>query len=269
MKRVRICLLYAVMALLTLVFLLPLGYAVVTSLVPFEYVNKIPPLHVISLDNYKKLFEDYPMLQWYVNTVLVTVLTLAGNITTSLLAGYALAKLEFRGRKFVFNNVLVTLMIPFQLLLTPLYIMVASLGWHNTIKGLVIPFMVSSLSIFMARQFYLSIPDELIEAARVDGLGYIGSYFRVVLPLSGPLISTLAILNFTSCWNAYLVPSTFLAKTEKFTLAVGLNTIKAANFIRPNETMAGVVLLSFPVLIVFFFLQKGFIEGIANSGIKG
>ena len=121
----------------------------------------------------------------------------------------------------------------------------------------------------MVRQFYLSIPDELIEAARVDGLGYIGSYFRVVLPLSGPLISTLAILNFTSCWNAYLVPSTFLAKTEKFTLAVGLNTIKAANFIRPNETLAGVVLLSFPVLIVFFFLQKGFIEGIANSGIKG
>ena len=107
-----------------------------------SWVLSLSLIHI--LDNYKKLFEDYPMLQWYVNTVLVTVLTLAGNITTSLLAGYALAKLEFRGRKFVFNSVLVTLMIPFQLLLTPLYIMVASLGWHNTIKGLVIPFMAVS-----------------------------------------------------------------------------------------------------------------------------
>ena len=131
-----------------------------------------------------------------------------------------------------------------------------------------IPFCVSSLSVFMARQFYLSIPDELVEAARVDGLGYIRSYFHVVLPLSGPLVATLAIFNFTSCWNSYLVPATFLAKTEKFTLAVGLNTIKAANFIRPNETMAGVLLLSLPVLLLLFFLQKWFIEGIATSGIK-
>lgn len=269
MKLIKKTCVYLSMIVLTLIFLTPLAYAVVTSLVPFEYVNKIPPLSVFSLDNYKKLFENYPMLQWYVNTIVVTALTLAGNISTSLLAGYALAKLEFRGRKLIFNGILSTLMIPFQLLLTPLYIMVASLGWHNTTKGLVIPFLVSSLSIFMARQFYLSIPDELIEAARVDGVGYIGSYFKVVLPISGSLIATLAILNFTSCWNAYLVPSTFLAKTEKFTLAVGLNTIKAANFIRPNETMAGVVLLSLPVLLIFFFLQRWFIEGIATSGIKG
>lgn len=269
MKQLKTCLMYILMIGLTLLFLMPLVYAVVTSLVPFEYVNKIPPVQVLSFDNYKKLFENYPMLQWYLNTIIVTVLTLAGNISTSVLAGYALAKFEFMGKKLIFNGILATLMIPFQLLLTPLYIMIATLGWHNTTKGLVIPFLVSSLSIFMARQFYLSIPDELIEAARVDGVGYMGSFFRVVLPISGPLMATLAIFNFTSCWNAYLVPSTFLAKTEKFTLAVGLNTIKAANFIRPNETMAGVVLLSLPVLGIFFFLQRWFIEGIATSGIKG
>lgn len=269
MKTFRKTLLYILAIALTLIFLLPLFYAIFTSLVPFEYVNKIPPFTVLSLDNYKKLFDNYPMLTWYKNTALVTIFTLAGTLLTSLTAGYALAKLKFRGRKVIFNAILATLMIPFQLLLTPLYIMVATLGWHNTIQGMVVPFMVSSLSIFMARQFYLTIPDELIEAARVDGLGYIRSYFRVVLPLSGPLVATLAIFNFTSCWNAYLVPSTFLSRTENFTLSVGLNTIKAANFIRPNETMAGVILLSLPVLIVFFFLQKWFIQGIATSGLKG
>lgn len=269
MKTFRKTLLYILAIGLTLMFLLPLAYAVFTSLVPFEYVNKIPPLSALSLDNYKKLFANYPMLSWYKNTVTVTILTLCGTLVTSLTAGYALAKLKFRGRGAIFNMILATLMIPFQLLLTPLYIMVASLGWHNTIQGLVVPFMVSSLSIFMARQFYMTIPDELIEAARVDGLGYIRSFFKVVLPLSGPLVATLAIFNFTSCWNAYLVPSTFLSRTENFTLSVGLNTIKAANFIRPNETMAGVILLSLPVLVIFFLLQKWFIQGVATSGLKG
>lgn len=269
MKIVVKVLTYLLMIGLALIFLVPLAYAVITSLVPFEYVNKVPPLSKISLNNYIKLFQNYPMLSWYKNTILVTVLTLAGNIATSLLAGYALAKFRFYGQRIIFNGILATLMIPFQLLLTPLYIMVATLGWHNTTTGLVVPFLVSSLSIFMARQFYMSIPDELIEASRVDGLGYIRSYFKVVLPLSGSLVATLAILNFTSCWNAYLVPSTFLAKTEAFTLAVGLNTIKAANFIRPNETMAGVILLSFPVVFIFFLLQKWFVKGIATSGLKG
>lgn len=269
MKILSRALLYLVMVGLALVFLVPLGYAIYTSLVPFEHVNEIVPLNVISLENYKKLFQNYPMLMWYKNTASVTVFTLLGVVCTSLPAGYALAKFNFKGRNVIFNFILATLMIPFQLLLTPLYIMVAQLGWHNTVTGLVVPFLVNSLSIFMARQFYMSIPTELIEAARVDGLGYIRSYFHVVLPLSGPLVATLAILNFTSSWNAYLVPSTFLAKTEKFTLAVGLNTIKAANFIRPNETMAGVILLSLPVLLVFFFLQKRFIQGIATSGLKG
>ncbi|MEG1640304.1 MAG: carbohydrate ABC transporter permease [Ruthenibacterium sp.] len=260
--------LYLFMTALALVFLAPLAYAIFTSLVPFEYVNKFPPLSVLSFDNYKKLFEQYPMFTWYKNTIAVTFYTLVLTISTSLTAGYALAKLNFRGKKLIFNGILTTLMVPFQLLITPLYIMVATLGWHNDIKGLVIPFAVSSLSVFMARQFYLTIPDELIEAARVDGMGYIRSFFKIVLPLSGPLVATLAIFNFTSCWNAYLVPSTFLAKTDKFTLAVGLNTIKAANFIRPNETMAGVILLSLPVLVMFFFLQKWFIQGIASSGLK-
>jgi multiple sugar transport system permease protein len=260
---------YMLMILLALVFIVPLGYAIITSLVPFQYVNKLPPLEVLSFDNYIKLFSQYPLLKWYKNTIVIAILTLAGNLSTSLLAGYALAKFRFRGREVIFNGILASLMIPFQVLLTPLYIMVATLGWHNTSTGLVVPFLVNALSIFMARQFYMSIPNELIEAARVDGLGYIRSYFSAVLPLSGPLVATISILDFTSCWNAYLVPSTFLSQRDAFTLPLGLTTIKAANFIRPNETMAGVLLLSIPILLLFFFLQKWFVAGIATSGIKG
>jgi multiple sugar transport system permease protein len=268
MKMLTRALLYLLMIALALVFLVPMGYALITSLVPFEMVNKMPALSDLTLNNYIKLFDKYPLLDWYRNTIVVAVFTLAGNLFTSLLAGYALAKFRFPGRDLIFGGILALLMIPFQVLLTPLYIMVASLGWHNTAIGLVVPFLVNCVSIFMARQFYMSFPDELIEAARVDGLGYIRSYFAIALPLSGPLVATLAILDFTSCWNAYLVPSTFLARTSAFTLPVGLTTIKAANFIRPNETMAGVVLLSLPILLFFFILQKWFVQGIATAGMK-
>lgn len=268
MKKTTTVLKYALLIILLIIFLGPMVYAIYTSLIPLEYVNKIVPLSEISLDNYVHLFENYPILTWYKNTILVAIITLAGNVTTSLMAGYALAKLEFKGKKVIFNSILATLMIPFQLLITPLYIMVASLGWHNSITGLTVPFLVSSLSIFMARQYYVSIPNELIEAARVDGLGYIRAFFKIILPLSGPLVTTLTIFNFTSTWNAYLVPATFTSDTKQYTLAVGLNTVKDANFIRPNQTMAGVLLLSIPILIVFAFLQKHFIQGIASSGLK-
>lgn len=268
MKIIKNGLKYILLISLAILFLGPLVYVIYTSLVPFEYVNKIAPLDKISLDNFIYLFENYPITAWYKNTIIVTLITLFGNISTSLMAGFALAKLKFKGRKFIFNVIMATLMIPFQLLITPLYIMVAGLDWHNTIMGLTIPFLVNSLSIFMARQFYLSFPDELLEAARVDGIGYIKSFFKVVLPLSGTLIITLIIFNFTSTWNSYLVPATFISSTENFTLTVGLNTIKDANFIRPNLTMAGIILLSVPVLTVFAFLQKYFIQGIATSGSK-
>lgn len=259
---------YLVLCTLSVIFLAPLVYVIYTSLVPFEWVNKIAPLSEISLDNYKYLFENYPLGQWYLNSTIMTVTIVFGNLVTSLFAGFALAKIDFKGRKLMFGFILATLMVPFQLLITPLYIMVAKLGIHDTLISLIIPFLVNSLSIFMARQYYLSIPNDLLDAAKVDGLGYIKTFFKIVLPISIPIIITLIIFNFTSTWNSYLIPSTFISSTENFTLTIGLNTIKDANFIRPNLTMAGVLLQSIPILVIFAILQKYFIEGIASSGIK-
>ena len=269
MKTVKKVLFYILMIGLAVVFIFPMCYAIYNSLLPLDKVNQIVPLSNFTIQNYMDLFTQHPILTWLINTVIVAGVTLICQLFTALLAGYALAKLRFWGRKAAFNIVLVTLMIPFQVLLTPLYIMVAGLGWHDRLVGLIVPFMLNSLYVFMARQFFVTIPDELIEAARIDGLLHAGCFLKIVLPLSTPLITTITIFNFTQSWNAYLVPFTFVSSQEKYTLVVGLNTLKDTFFNRINLTMAGVVVISIPILIIFLILQKQFIQGIASDGIKG
>lgn len=253
---------------LALLFLVPMLYAVYNSLLPLDKVNKIVSPSYLTLQNYIDLFTEYPIFTWFKNSIIVAGLTLLFQLVTSLLAGYALAKLRFPGRNVSFMVVLLTLMIPFQVLLTPIYIMVSQFGWNDTLTGLIVPFMLNMLYVFMARQYYLTIPNELLEAARIDGLGYIGSFFKVILPLSKPIIATIAIFNIVQSWNAYLVPSTFVSSSDKFTLVVGLNTLKDTYFNRLNLTMAGVVVICIPVLLLFLFLQKQLLRGISSDGIK-
>ena len=268
-KRISRFFFWAEVVVLAFIFLVPMIYAIYNSLLPLDKVNKIVSPSYFTLQNYIDLFTKYPIFIWLKNTVIVAGFTLLCELTTSLLAGYALAKLRFPGRNAAFMIVLITMMVPFQVLLTPLYIMISRLGWNNTLTGLIVPFMLQMLYVFMARQFYLTIPDELIEAARIDGLGYIGSYFKIVLSLSKPIISTITIFNFVQSWNAYIVPSTFVSSKEKFTLVVGLNTLKDTYFNRVNLTMAGVVVTCIPILFLFLLLQKQLIRGIASDGIKG
>lgn len=268
MSTMKKILLYLFLGFFSLLFLLPLGYALYNSLLPLDKVNQWVSVSFFSLDNYKDLFLNYDILRWFRNTIVMTIITLVGQLMTSLLGGYALAKLNFPGKKLISWVVIATLMIPFQVLITPLYIMVAKLGWHNHMLGLTIPFLVNSLYVFMARQFFLTLPDDLMEAARIDGLTHAGCFFRIALPLAKPVITTIIILNFTQSWNAYLVPSTFVSSKEMYTLVVGLNTLKDTYFNRTNLTMAGVVVITLPVLLLFLLLQKHFVEGIATSGIK-
>lgn len=269
MKKLFKTLFYIILILLAILFIFPLFYAIYNSLLPLDKVNTLAGLSDITFANYIDLFTEHPILRWFSNTVIVAGFTLLSQLTTALLAGYALAKLRFKGRAFAFNMVLITLMIPFQVLLTPLYIMVANLKWQNTLIGLIVPFMLNSLYVFMARQYYMTVPNDLIEAARIDGLTHAKTFFRVILPLSKPIMTTITIFNFTQSWNAYLVPSTFVSSKEKFTLVVGLNTLKDTFFNRINLTMAGVVVISIPILLLFLVLQKQFIQGITSDGIKG
>ena len=259
---------YAFMLFWAIVFLVPLGYAIYNSLLPLDKVNQWVSPAFFSMENYKDLFTDYDIVRWFCNTFVMAIITLAGQLVTSLLGGYALAKLRFPGKKIVFLLVVATLIIPFQVLLTPLYIMIAKLGWHNSMLGLTLPFLVNSLYVFMSRQFFVTIPNDLLEAARIDGLGHARCFTHIALPLAKPVIITIIIFNFTQSWNAYLVPSTFVSSKEMYTLVVGLNTLKDTFFNRTNLTMAGVVVISLPVLILFLCLQKHFVEGIATTGIK-
>lgn len=268
MQKLKKVLFYGLLIIVGCIFCLPMCYAVYNSLLPLDKVNQWVPLSTFTLDVYKQLFTGYPIGRWFVNTFVMAAITLIGQLCTSLLAGYALAKLHFPGRKQVYLLVLITLMIPFQVLLTPLYITIAKLGWINTMAGLTIPFLMNSLYIFMARQFFVTLPNDLLEAARIDGLGYGGSFFHVALPLAKQLIITITILNFTQSWNAYLVPSTFTTSKEYYTLVVGLNTLKDTYFNRINLTMAGVIVITLPVLFLFLVLQRYFIQGVASSGMK-
>ncbi len=268
-KKVKKVLFWSLVLFLALIFLVPMVYAIYNSLLPLDKVNTLASPTNFTIQNYVDLFTNYPIFTWFKNTVIVAGVTLLCQLTTSLTAGYALAKLRFPGKNISFMIVLVTLMIPFQVLLTPLYIMISRLGWNDTLIGLIVPFMLNMLYVFMARQYYVTIPNELVEAAKIDGLGYLGSFFKIILPMSKPIVATITIFNFVQSWNAYLVPSTFVSSKEKYTLVVGLNTLKDTYFNRLNLTMAGVVVICIPILILFLLLQKQLVRGIATDGIKG
>ena len=251
------------------VFVVPLLYALYNSFLPLDKVERLVSPDQFTLSVYQDLFTNYPVFIWLKNTVIVAGLTLLSQLCITVPAGYSLAKLRFPGRSVVFTIVLLTMMVPFQVLLTPQYIMITRLGWNDTLVGLIVPYMMNTLYIFMSRQFYLSFPGDLLEAARVDGLGFFQSFFHIVLPLSKPIVATVTIFNFVQSWNSYMVPSTFVMSEERFTMVVGLNTLKDTYFNRLNLTMAGVVVTCLPLLILFLFLQKHLIRGIASEGIKG
>lgn len=260
--------LYIVLIFIAIIFLAPLLYVLYNSLLPYKYVQTWAPVSVWTLDNYKELFSEYPILRWYWNTFLSTAIVVVGNLIIPVAAGYALAKLHFPGKKLIFSIMLLSMMVPFQMVMIQIYIVLAKLGWCNTIWSITVPFLSQTINIFIARQFFFSVPDELLDAARIDGLSYAGSYFRIVCPISKPLFATIAILTFSGTWNSYLVPATFINKTEKFTLVVGLQTVNMTYFQKTNLTLAGVVLLSFPVILFFIFNQKQFVQGVMSSGIK-
>lgn len=267
--------LYLALTSFAVIFILPLFYAVYTSLKDLKDVETLfVGFDKLSLDSYIRILTHYQnsgggIGRWYLNTIIMTLIIVTGSCMISSMAGYALSKLSFKGKKYVFFIVLATMMVPYHMILIPVYIMMSKLGWLNTFAALTIPYLYQCLYIFLMRQFFGTIPNELIEAARIDGLTKAGAFFRIMLPLSKPALATIIILSFTGTWNSYLIPTTFVNKESMFTLVQGLNAAKDQFFDRVNVTMAGVVLTTIPVIIVFLLFQKYYVEGVASSGIKG
>lgn len=268
MDKIKKTVQYLVLVIIACIFLAPLLYVLYNSLLPYRYVQTWAPFRVWTFDNYKELFAKYPIVKWYWNTFASTMIVVAGNMIFPVMAGYALAKLRFPGRKMIFSILLISMMVPFQLIMIQMYIMLAKMNMHNTIWAITLPFLSQTMYLFIARQFFYAVPDELIEAGRIDGVSHAGAFFKIVCPMAKPLFATIAILTFTGTWNSYLVPATFINKVDKYTLVVGLQTVNMSYFQKTNLTMAGVVLLSFPVILFFIFNQKQFVQGVMSSGIK-
>lgn len=210
--------------------------------------------------------------RWFLNSVIVAALVTFGNLFFDSLAGYAFARLRFPGRNFLFLMVLGTMMVPAAMTLVPVYIILVKMpggSWINTYQGLSVPFMVSAFGIFLMRQFFMALPVELEEAARVDGLSRFGIYLRIALPLSRPALATLAILQFQGSWDSFMMPSFIASTNNMLTLPVGLQHYSFQFTTYWPQVMAGSMIVILPILVMYIFAQRFFIEGVASSGVKG
>jgi multiple sugar transport system permease protein len=264
--------LYVVLAVGLLVTLAPFLWMLLGSLKPEAELQRVPPTwwpETPSLDNFRQLFDRLDFPRFFANSVLVAVAVTAGNLMFCSMVGYALAKLDFAGKRLLFGLVLGMLMVPGVVTFVPLFVLVANLGLVNTYPGLVLPFLVTPLGVFLMRQFIMGLPDELIEAARIDGAGEWRIFSRVIMPLCGPALATLGILTFLSSWNNFLWPLVVAQSEDKYTLPVALALYSVGqNATRYGLLLAGSVVVIVPVIVLFVALQRYFVQGIATTGIK-
>lgn len=262
------------LALLSILILAPLLWMLSTS---FKSTNEVSrqDLTVVPSDptseSYQRILDapQTPVLQWFVNSLLAASLQTLLILLTASLAAYALARLEFRGRRVVTGVVLATLFIPPISLLVPNYVLVAKLGWLDSLTAVVVPGAAGAFGVFFLRQFFVSLPTELEEAALIDGANRLTIFRRIVLPLSKPALATLALLSFLTNWNDFLWPLYVLFSPERLTLQPGLSTLQSAYTTDYSTIMAGGVIASLPVLALFVVSQRFVIEGVSRSGLKG
>lgn len=222
-----------------------------------------------TLASYTRLTELFPISRLFMNSIVVALIATAGQLLTSSLAAYAFARITFRGRNVLFLLYLATLMIPFQVTITPLFILMRLLGWINSYQGLILPGVFSAFGVFLLRQAMLSLPLELEEAALIDGASPWTLYGRIIMPLTRPALATLAIFAFMGSWNSFLWPLFILRDEALMTLPVGLATLHGRWLTQWNLVMAGAVITVGPMLIVYLLAQRYFEQGVVLSGLKG
>ena len=250
----------------------PFLWMLLGSFRPDRELKQVPPAWLPenpTLDNYRTLFTELDFPTYFFNSTVVAVAITVGNLIFCSMLGYALAKLHFPGKRAIFGLVLGTLMVPGLVTFVPLFVLVSNLGMVNTFPGLIFPFLAGPFGVFLMRQFFQSLPDELMHAARVDGAGEWRIFRSIMLPLCKPALATLGILTFLASWNNFLWPLVVAQSEERYTLPVAL----AIYAIGENSSdygllMAGSVAIVVPVLLVFLVLQKHFVRGIAMTGIK-
>ena len=263
---------YAVLLALTVVALVPFVWMISSSLKTSIDVFSIPMRWIpqeFHFENYLQIWERVPLATYFKNTAVLAVIVTFMQILTSSFAAYAFAKMNFKGRDLLFMCYIGTIAVPWQVYMVPQFIMMRSIGLYDTIWALVALQSFSAFGVFLMRQFYLGIPNDLSEAARIDGLSEYGIWARIILPLAKPAIATLCIFTFVNTWNDYMGPMIYLTTDIKKTIQVGLRRFIQAYSADYNLIMAASLCSLLPVTIVFLFLQRYFIEGIATTGMKG
>jgi multiple sugar transport system permease protein len=263
---------YAILIVGLVAMVTPFVWMLLGSFKTDAELRRSPPTWLpedASLDNYNELFDRLDFPQFFFNSTIVAVVVTLGNLLFCSMVGYALAKIEFPGRRVLFVLVMATLMIPGMVTFVPLFVLVSNIGLVNTYPGLILPYLAGPFGVFLMRQFIAGLPDELIDAARVDGAGELRIFRSVIMPLCGPALATLGILTFLASWNNFLWPLVVATSEDKYTLPVALALYSVGqNSTEYGLLMAGAVVVVVPVIILFVALQRHFVQGIAMTGIK-
>jgi multiple sugar transport system permease protein len=255
---------------LALVMLVPLIWMLVTSLSTLAETRRFPPGLPSSphWGSFAQAWNDSPLGHWLLNSTIVSVTCVVSNLVLCSLAGYAFARIPFTGSRLLFLGILATLMVPFQVVMIPTLLIVKHLGLVDSLPALIVPNLVTPFGIYLLRQFFLSLPAELEEAAIIDGASRLRILFSILLPLMGPPLSTVAVLTFLTVWNDFLWPLVVTSSPETMTVQLGLASFQSAHFTNWPVLMASTLLSQLPVLLLFLLGQRYFVRSIATTGIK-
>jgi len=266
---------YTMLIGLSLIFVAPLVWMLLTSIKGPGEATQVPPTVVPqdpTTEAYSTLFtgnSQTPVLRWFLNSMLAATGQAVVILAVASMAAYALARMDFRGKRVVFSMIIATLFVPIFTLIIPNFLIIDRLGWLDSLWALIIPGAAGAFGVFFLRQFFLSLPRELEEAAVLEGANSWQIFTKVILPLSKPALATLAVISFLSNWNDFIWPIYVLFSPENFTLPPGLGILQGAYTINYPVVMAGAALASVPALILFLFAQRYIIEGVSRSGLKG
>lgn len=268
----RKAILYVIVSILALIMIIPFYWMLISSVKLSKDVFSIPMKWIpdnFHFENYKTIWEKIPLLTFFKNTVKLTVITTLIQLATSCFAAYGFAKVEFKGRNLIFLIYVTTIAVPWQVYMVPQFIMMSKFGLSNSHLGLILLQAFSAFGVFLMRQFFLGIPRELSESARIDGLNEYGIFARIIMPLAKPGAATLIIFTFVNVWNDFMGPLIYLNSTDLKTIQLGIRMFISQYNADYAFIMSASVCSLIPVIIIFIFFQRFFVEGVASSGIKG
>ncbi|GAB2536869.1 carbohydrate ABC transporter permease [Gracilibacillus alcaliphilus] len=272
-KLIQRLLVYLLLILFALAFIIPFIWLLSGSVKSSSELFADPPVwipEVFQWSNYYEAFTSFPFWLYFKNTMLIVVCTCIGAVLSNAMIAYGFSRIDWKYRDAVFVIVLATLMLPFQVIMVPLFLLFKDIGWTGTFLPLIVPhFFGNPFFIFLLRQFFIGIPKELAESARIDGANEFIIFLKVILPLSKPILATVIIFQFIEAWRDFLGPLIFLSDNRLYTLSLGVQQIMSENDPRWALLMAIGVAMTLPIIIIFFFLQRYFIEGITFTGSKG